>query len=40
MTKPVKTQFAQFEEEIKKVKKSDLKDLKKKIEQELKNFWK
>ena len=40
MTKTVKEQFNQFEEELKKVKKSDLKDLKKKIETELKNFWK
>ena len=40
MTQTVKSQFAQFEEEFKKVKKSDLKDLKKKIETELKNFWK
>ena len=40
MTKTVKTQFAEFEEEVRKIKKSDLKDLKKKIETELKNFWK
>jgi flagellar motor switch protein FliG len=40
MTKTVKTQFAEFEEEVKKVKKSDLKTLKSKIEHELKNFWK
>lgn len=40
MTKTVKTQFAEFEEEVRKIKKSDLKDLKKKIETELNNFWK
>ncbi len=40
MTKTVKTQFAEFEQEVRKIKKSDLKDLKKKIETELKNFWK
>lgn len=40
MTKTAKKQFDKFEEEIRKVKKSDLKEYKDKIEKELKNLWK
>jgi alpha-amylase len=40
MTRTVKAQYEQFEAEVKKVKKSDLKELKTRIENELKNLWK
>ncbi len=40
MTKTAKAKYEQLEEEVKKVKKSDLKEIKNKIEKELKNFWK
>jgi len=40
MTKTAKKQYENLEEEIKKVKKSDLKEYKDKIEKELKNLWK
>ncbi|OQX77569.1 MAG: alpha-amylase [Bacteroidetes bacterium 4484_249] len=40
MTKTVKTQYEKFEKEIEKVKKSDLKKVKNKIEEELRRLWK
>ena len=40
MTKTAKKQFDKMEEEIKKIKKSDLKEYKDKIEKELRNLWK
>jgi alpha-amylase/alpha-mannosidase (GH57 family) len=40
MTKTARDQFEKLEKEIKKVKKSDLKKFKDKIEQELKDLWK
>jgi flagellar motor switch protein FliG len=40
LTKKAKEQFDRIEREVKKVKKSDIKAFKEKIEQELKNLWK
>ena len=40
LTKTAKNQYDKLEEEIRKVKKSDLKEYKDKIEKELKNLWK
>ena len=40
MTKTAKEQYDRFEKEMKKVKKSDFKKYKSKIEEELKNLWK
>ncbi len=40
LTKTAKKQYDKMEAEIKKVKKSDLKEYKEKIEKELKNLWK
>ncbi len=40
MTTTAKKQYDKMEAEIKKVKKSDLKEYKDKIEKELRNLWK
>ena len=40
MTKTAKSQYEKLEKEIKKVKKSDLKEIKNKIEDELRKIWK
>ncbi|MEZ5195156.1 MAG: FliG C-terminal domain-containing protein [Bacteroidales bacterium] len=40
MTKAIKKQYDDLEQEIRKVKKSDLKEFKNRIESELKNLWK
>ena len=40
MTKKVKTEFERLESEYKKIKKTDLKKFKDKIENELRNLWK